>query len=136
MQRGASFVKWVLSVWDLSRCFGLTEPVFSLVHPADSSWGLDHLLPAGLGKAEHVRRARLLPSPFAFHVWPEADIGFVLDLICVWRDCLPGFASRQRHIITTVATALNPLEECLASCRVPSAFVAFLTPGPGPPDCW
>ena len=106
-------------------------------HPADSSRGLDHLLPAGLGKTEHVRRALSLPSPFAFQVWPEADIGFVLDLICVWRDCLPGFASRQRHIIRTVATALTPLEECLASCRVSSAhavaamkrpgFVAFLT---------
>ena len=106
-------------------------------HPADSSRGLDHLLPAGLGKLEHVRRSRLLPSPFSFQSWPKADIGFVLDLICVWRDCLPGFARRQRHVVTTVATALTPLEECLAACRVPSAqavaalkrpgFVAFLT---------
>ena len=106
-------------------------------HPADSARGLDHLLPAGLGKTEHVKRASLLPSPFSLHSWPESDVGFVLDLICVWREFLPGFARRQRHIIRTVATALLPLEQCLASCRVPSAhavasakrpgFVAFLT---------
>ena len=106
-------------------------------HPADSARGLDHLLPPGLGKSEHLRRALHLPSPFLVKSWPEADVGFVLDMICVWRECLPGFASRQRHILATVATALSVLEDHLASRRVPSAravasskrpgFVAFLS---------
>ncbi len=115
-------------------------------HPADSSRGLDHLLPAGLGKDEHVRRACALPSPFAFHSWPESDV----DMICVWRDCLPGFARCQRHILSTVATALSQLEQCLAECRVSSAqavaaakkpgFVAFLAaflkwPDVAQPEC-
>ena len=125
----------------MSGASAVTQRLFAAIrgqrHPADSSRGLDHLLPAGLGKDEHVRRACALPSPFAFHSWPESDVSFVLDMICVRRDCLPGFARRQRHILSTVATALFQLEQCLAECRVPSAqavaaakkpgFVAFLT---------
>ena len=57
-------------------------------HPADSARGLDHLLPPGLGKSEHLRRALHLPSPFLVKSWPEADVSFVLDMICVWRECL------------------------------------------------
>lgn len=46
-------------------------------YASDTSKGLDHLLPPGLGKEEHIVEATRLPSPFDPKPWPEADIFLV-----------------------------------------------------------
>eukprot|EP00435_Cladocopium_sp_Y103_P042485 s1483_g11.t1 len=59
-------------------------------YPADSSRGLDHLLPPSLGKLGHIQASAQLPSPFQASDWPEPDVLFVIEAICVWRQFLPS----------------------------------------------
>ena len=104
--------------------------------PADSSKGLDHLLPPGLGKESHIRSTEL-PSPFQPKVWPEPDVEYVVDALGVWQEYLPQFAAEQRRIVEALALAVAPLEKHLDAVRCPSskqvaamkrpAFVAFMT---------
>lgn len=103
----------------------------------DTSKGLDHLLPPGLGPEAHMAAAQTLPSPFAPHPWPEPDVEFVIDTIWIWREFLPALAQRQRDILRSVHRALQPLDQalrphrCLAAAKVAAqknpAFVACLT---------
>ena len=106
-------------------------------HAADSSKGLDHLLVPGLGKLGHMEASSQLPSPFQPTDWPEQDVMFVVDAICVWRQYLPAYASRLRQVLKSVALALSPVEDALAQWRSESArrvaatkrpaFIAALT---------
>ena len=100
-------------------------------HPADSSKGLDHVLPPGLGKRGHVAAAADLPSPFQAQDWPELDVCFVVDAICRWRATLPAYAAKLRHVLQTVSTALAPLEEVLTRWRVASAARVASSKQPG-----
>eukprot|EP00435_Cladocopium_sp_Y103_P066391 s583_g28.t1 len=100
-------------------------------HPTDSSKGLDHLLPPGLGKTQHMVAASALPSPFCPQDWPEIGVAFVVESICVWQQFLPAQASRLRRCLTTVATAVQPLEEELALWRVESAHRVASSKRPG-----
>ena len=100
-------------------------------HPTDSARGLDHLLLPGLGKEGHIAQALQLPSPFRAGVWPELDVQFTLDAICTWRETLPHHTGMLRHILTTVATALQPLEEALQPWRVESAHRVASSKRPG-----
>ena len=100
-------------------------------HPTDSSKGLDHLLPPGLGKTGHVHASAELPSPFEPSDWPELDVLYVLDAVCRWRQALPAFARRLRHVLSTVARAAQPLEEALDECRVESSRRVAASKKPG-----
>lgn len=86
-------------------------------YPGDSSKGLDHLLPPGLGPEEHVIQAQQLPSPFRPKQWPEDDVLFVLEALVIWRQFLPSLASSLRKVVTTLATAVQPLREALWKFR-------------------
>ena len=90
-------------------------------YPGNSSKGLDHLLPPGLGKEGHLAASAQLQSPFRHHKWPEPDVAFVIHSLWVWRAALPAKAAKLRHILRTVARALTPLEEALGVFRVESA---------------
>ena len=90
-------------------------------YPADSSKGLDHLLPPGLGKLRHLDQSRSLPSPFSVTPWPDHDVQFVVETIAVWRQFLPRWAEAQRHYLQTLARALRPLDLALQRHRVPSS---------------
>ena len=104
---------------------------------SDQSKGLDHLLPPGLGPAEHVAQALDLPSPFTPHKWPDDDVQFVAYSVAVWQDELPLLANRQRKVLQSLCTAVRPLSQaldklrCSSSVKVASAknaaFVALLT---------
>jgi len=83
-------------------------------HAADSSKGLDHLLAPGLGKLGHMEASSQLPSPFRPTDWPEQDVMFVVDALCVWRQYLPAYARRLRQVLKSVALALSPVEDALA----------------------
>ena len=90
-------------------------------YPGNSSKGLDHLLPPGLGKEGHLEASAQLQSPFRHQKWPEPDVAFVIHSLWVWRAFLPTKAAKLRHILRTVARALLPLEEALGIHRVDSA---------------
>ena len=53
---------------------------------SEEAKGLVHLLPPGLGPAEHVRQALELPSPFHPQPWPDDDVQFVAYSVAVWQD--------------------------------------------------
>ena len=90
-------------------------------YPGNSSQGLDHLLPPGLGKELHMEASSQLPSPFRHVKWPELDVAFVIHSLLVWRSHLPTKTAKLRHVLRTVARALTPLEEALSVYRVESA---------------
>lgn len=90
-------------------------------YPTDSSKGLDHLLPPGLGKRGHMNASAELPSPFQPTEWPEFDVVYVVDAICRWQTALPAYTAKLRHLLTTVARAVRPLEEALTVWRVESS---------------
>ena len=100
-------------------------------HPTDSARGLDHLLPPGLGKLGHMTASPRLPSPFRATEWPEYDVVFTIEAICVWRQFLPAFSAKLRRILRSVAQAVQPLEDALDSWRVESAHRVASTKRPG-----
>ena len=100
-------------------------------HPTDSTRGLDHLLPPGLGKTGHMAASAALPSPFRATDWPEHDVTFVLEAVCVWRQFLPVFSATLRRILKSVATAVQPLEDALDAWRVESAHRVASSKRPG-----
>eukprot|EP00435_Cladocopium_sp_Y103_P048679 s223_g14.t1 len=90
-------------------------------HPGNSKKGLDHLLPPGLGREEHVRRALLLPSPFQLREWPELDVDFVLHAIATWQQSLVGYSEQCRRVFRQACVALQPLDDALSFFRSSSA---------------
>ena len=90
-------------------------------YASNSTKGLDHLLPPGLGKEAHIRASSVLPSPFAPSPWPEPDVAFVIQAVATWQQALPRWAEKLRHILLTVARAVQPLEEALSPFRCQSA---------------
>ncbi len=106
-------------------------------YSGSSTRGLDHVLPPGLSKEEHILQSGQLPNPFSPQDWMELDIAFVVDALTVWRLALPRVAQTSRDVLRSVAKALSPLEKELdrhrskGSCQVAAAkrpgFVACLT---------
>ena len=97
----------------------------------NSSRGLDHLLPPGLGKEEHMKQSAALPSPFQPGAWPDLDVQFVVEAIIVWRRCLVPFTAKLRHVLRTVARAVRPLENHLDGFRCPSSKQVAQSKQPG-----
>ena len=103
----------------------------------DTSKGLDHLLPPGLGPEAHITAALALTSPFAPQPWPEPDVEFVIETVWLWQQWLPLLAKKQREILKTVHRALRPVDQALQRFRSTAAtkvaaqknpaFVACLT---------
>ena len=134
------------AAFQLTRGFewhaGLSGQRFS----SESSKGLDHILPPGLGKELHILHSSELPSPFLPRVWPDDDVEFVAHTIGVWRELLPLLANRQRKIFRSVVKALAPLHlelarfRCSSACRVAvnknAAVIAFATALLRWPDVW
>ena len=90
-------------------------------YASNAAKGLDHLLPPGMGKQEHIAAALELPSPFAPRPWPEPDMSFVIQAVATWRQALPRWAEKLRHVLATVARAVTPLEDALNPFRCQSA---------------
>ena len=80
-------------------------------YPGNSRKGLDHLLPPGVGKEEHIKQAVGLPSPFRLREWPEQDVDFVLHAIATWQQALIGYSEQCRQVFRQVCTALLPLDD-------------------------
>ena len=87
----------------------------------NSSRGLDHLLPPGLGKEDHILQSAGLPSPFRPIPWPDLDVQYVIEGVAAWRRQLVPYSQKLRHVLDTVARAVRPLEEFLNGLRCPSS---------------
>lgn len=96
-----------------------------------SSRGLDHVLPPGLSKEDHILQASSLESPFRPRDWPELDIAFVVYALQVWQGALPRIAQRQRDVLRSVARALSPLEAFLDTFRSCSSKLVAADKRPG-----
>ena len=90
-------------------------------YASNSAKGLDHLLQPGLGKEAHIAAALKLPSPFDPRPWPEPDVEFVVQAVATWQQVLPRWAEKLRHVLLTVARAVQPLEDTLKPFRCQSA---------------
>ena len=88
-----------------------------LVKAGNSSKGMDHLLPPGLGKSERMAQAALLHPPFRMRDWPEPDVHFVLMAIATWQEFLPAYTAKLRHYVSCVVKALKPLDLALSQFR-------------------
>ena len=86
-------------------------------YPGTSSRGLDHLLPPGLGPEAHILEGSLLRSPFSPTPWPEPDIAFVIQAICVWQHHLQSLSNILRGVMRSVIKAVQPLQTALAPFR-------------------
>ena len=104
-------------------------------YPSDSSRGLDHLLPPGLGPEEHMKASSALPSPFAPADWPELDVSFVVDSIRIWREFLPNVAQVQRDIMKSIMRAVRPLDAALQPFRCSSATKVAASKSPAYVSC-
>jgi len=100
-------------------------------YPGNSRKGLDHLLPPGLGKEQHMEAAGRLPSPFRLREWPDPDVDFVLHAVAVWRQHLASYSAQCRRVLTQVSKALQPLETALATFRCVSASRVAAQKRPG-----
>ena len=100
-------------------------------YPGSSNRGLDHVLPPGLSKEDHIHQAKQLPNPFIPRDWPEMDIAFTVEALSVWGLALPRLAQKQRDIIRTVAKALAPLEQELNKHRSCSSRLVASSKQPG-----
>ena len=69
--------------------------------------------------------------PFQATEWPEHDVVFTIEAICVWRQFLPAFSAKLRRTLRSVAQAVQPLEDALDSWRVESAHRVASTKRPG-----
>ena len=104
-------------------------------YPSDSSRGLDHLLPPGLGPEGDMKASRELSSPFSPRDWPELDVSFVVDSIRVWREFLPNVAQAQRDILKSIVRALRPLDVALKPFQCASAARVAATKSPAFVSC-
>ena len=99
----------------------------------DSKRGLDHLLPPGLSKLDHIREACALESPFAVAGIVDPDLEFAAWALGVWGPVLPRWQEITRKYIHRLVKAFQPVEEFLMavspvsglSSRSPLALAVF-----------
>eukprot|EP00435_Cladocopium_sp_Y103_P071551 s117_g37.t2 len=87
--------------------------------------------PQALTRKDRTQASAGLVSPFTPQPWPELDVAFVVDTVALWRQFLPALAGQLRHVLKTVASALQPLERALAVFRSPSAQKVAAAKKPG-----
>ena len=121
------------SVWDLPSSFLVTGQLCRLGgqrYASDSQRGLDHALPPGLGKEEHMVRSADLPNPFSPRLWPEKDVQFVVDMIVTWQEAFPRFVEKCHQIFKSVLIAVQPLERWMEQHRSSTARLVASTKRP------
>ena len=91
--------------------------------PGDSRKGLDHLLPPGLSKEEHVRQALQTSSPFAPDFKVDMDLEFSFSALGIWGPILPRWQDKVRKCLHRLIHSFD----AVASYLHDSAEVAQLT---------
>ena len=85
--------------------------------PGDSKHGLDHLLPPGLGRSEHIAQAKLQPNPFGQDLPLDLDLQFAVQAIVRWGTHLDVWRSYQRRALIRTLAAIQPLSDALHQHR-------------------
>ena len=98
--------------------------------PGDSKRGLDHLLPPGLGKEEHVAQACDVPHPFSTPSPMDTDLKFVMHTAQVFGEDLPLWRSHQTKVWDSLVQALEPLYTVCHQKRAPDARSVAATKNP------
>ncbi|CAE6920920.1 aspC [Symbiodinium sp. CCMP2592] len=99
----------------------------------DSRKGLDHLLPPGLSKHEHIHAACGLKSPFDVDGAVDPDLEFAAWALGVWGPLLPAWQDSVRKCLHRLVKAFQPVEDFLMSAspvaglstRSPLALAVF-----------
>ena len=105
--------------------------------PGDSKRGLDHLLPPGLGRQQHMTSAARIPSPFGQHFPMDDDLHFAAELMIVFGPFARAWRARQQQAFQRILRALDPIRDALVKLRSDTskavaaardiAGIAFLT---------
>ena len=124
--------------WRAQRQRGLAAAAVGTQRAAgDSSAGVDHLLPPGLGRDEHLRQARGLLSPFRACLPLDLDLQFAIEALAVFGPRVSAWRGPRQRLLRRLLPALRPLQLHLDAHRVPTsravasdrnvALMAFLT---------
>ena len=81
--------------------------------PGNSSRGLDHLLPPGLGREKHMEAARALPSPYRPGTVTDPDLRFAAYTMAVWGPAIEPWRRQQQQLLLGLVEAMRPLANAL-----------------------
>ncbi|CAK0868326.1 unnamed protein product, partial [Prorocentrum cordatum] len=85
--------------------------------PGDSKRGLDHLLPPGLGRQQHIDQALGLPSPFTQQRPMDDDLHVVAEMMVVFGPRSQVWRERQRGSLRRIMDAMEPIRASLLPRR-------------------
>ena len=78
---------------------------------------LDHMLPPGLGRAEHIRQAKLALSPFNQNMPIDEDLHFAAEATLTWGPCIHQWREQQQQCLHRVLGSLADLRAALDQLR-------------------
>ena len=89
----------------------------------DSSFGLDHLLPPGMGKEAHMQETKFMQAPFSEHHLEEEDLLFAIECMAVFGPYVARWREQQMAAFQRVVSALRVVDTQLKSFQTRSAQV-------------
>ena len=101
---------WRRLLWDLSA------------PPAIPRWGLDHILPPGLGKDVHIQRALAADNPFGMGQPADHDLQFAAEALACFGTQIAEWREIERKSLEDTLAALAPLRKALEPLRSPTAL--------------
>ena len=105
---------------------------------SDSSRGLDHIFPPGLGKESHLEHALRLPSPYETAAEHDKDLSFAMTAAGVWGPYLEKWRLKQmssmrklrralRRVNAKLVESMDPYVAAVAAERHPAGIAAMVT---------
>ena len=95
------------------RAFALASMGFQRA-AANSSRGLDHLLPAGLSPLEHIGFTLHMSHPFQSQSRADPDLCFAAQAVAIWGPFVEGY---RRQILSTINEAVLALKPVAGAIR-------------------
>ena len=83
----------------------------------DSKRGLDHMFQPGLGKEEHVRRAREAANPFDGPAVADPDLVFAATVIATFGPQAKHWREMQFRAFRSMSRAMQPLSRVIQKER-------------------
>ena len=125
-------------VWAAQRQRGLACAALGHQRAAgNTSKGIDHLLPPGLGRDQHIQAALEMSGPFSNDIPLDPDMEFAIDAVATFGPFVHAWRDRRLLLLQDLRRALEPLERALGAHRSapavavaadrPVAFMAFVT---------
>ncbi len=120
-QRGQAFMELGNHIPSRQERARLLAPEGKQRAPANSKFGLDHVLPAGMDKNAHIAEAIKLPSPFVVGPPQDPDVAFAASAMATFGPLLGNFRVAQQAALLRCQAALQPLEAALVPHRCQAA---------------